>query len=148
MGQHSDDAAGQYTASGALQTEPMPARHAPDRYNVMSYPACAYCNNCDTVIRSGFNATGSQRYQCRVCKRYFTADPKDNGYSAELRQQAHKLFEQNVSMREIARQLDVNHQTIANWIRAYLEHKQAARPDDPEKPYQIWSRDEWRKRWQ
>lgn len=115
----------------------------------MSCPACIYCHQHDAVIKSGRNATGTQRYRCRACRRYFTTDPMPNGYPADLHERAYQLFLDGTSMREIGRILDVNHQTIANWLAAEDAKRsvaQAAQAESDES-YELWSIDEWRKRW-
>jgi transposase-like protein len=49
------------------------------------------------------------------------------GYSDETRLQAVKLYVEGMNLRRIARQLGVNHQSVANWVNAHA----AQLPDAP-----------------
>ncbi len=49
------------------------------------------------------------------------------GYSAEVRQQALRMYIDGVNFRRIGRFLDVHHQTIINWVNVYAEEV----PDAP-----------------
>src|SRR5688500_3340836 len=82
---------------------------------------CPYCGKSRPVIKSGFNPTGSQRYKCRSCVRYFTPKPKPMGYEHERRQQALQMYLEGMSLRAIGRTLHIHHQSVANWIQAHEE---------------------------
>jgi transposase-like protein len=68
------------------------------------------------LVKAGRNASGTQRFQCKACKRYTTVERKANGYGLEMRQQAIRLHLDGNGVRQISRLLQVNHQTVANWI--------------------------------
>lgn len=80
---------------------------------------CPRCYNADEQIRDGKTPAGSQRMRCKLCGCRYTPDPKEHGYDEEVRLQALTLHFEEVSLREIGRLLDVNHQSIANWIKDY-----------------------------
>ena len=61
---------------------------------------------------------GNQRYQCQDCKRFYMSENRRYRYPASLRQRAVELYCSGIRLREIARMLSVNHQTIAKWIDA------------------------------
>ena len=82
----------------------------------MSCPRCFAPNH---QIRDGKTPAGSQRMRCKHCGCRYTPDPKDHGYDEEVRLQALTLHLDGVSLREIGRLLEVNHQSVANWIRDY-----------------------------
>lgn len=82
-------------------------------------PRCPRCQATERQIKAGFTAAGSQRYQCKQCHCRYTPEPRENGYDEEVRLQALRLYLDDLSLREISRILDVNHQTVANWINAY-----------------------------
>ena len=82
----------------------------------MKHPACPSCHQDHYVIKSGLNHTGSQRYRCRSCRRYFTPDPKPEGYDLSIRTQALKLYLEGTSFRAIGRHLGLHHQTVSNWV--------------------------------
>ena len=74
------------------------------------------CERDEYVIKSGLNRTGSQRYRCQACRRYFTPEPKPEGYDVTLRQQALQLYLEGTSLRAIGRLLGVHHQSVSNWV--------------------------------
>lgn len=78
---------------------------------------CPHCSN--SATKAGRNLSGSQSYRCRQCGRKFTPKPRPNGYPKEMRDRAIARFLAGTSFRAIARELQVNHQTVANWIAAY-----------------------------
>ena len=79
--------------------------------------ACPLCQT-DTLIKAGLNRSGSQRYQCKVCKHYTTPAPKPNGYADATRRQALRLYLEGNGLRRIGRILEVAHPTVANWVNA------------------------------
>ncbi len=94
---------------------------------------CAYCHSTEEQIKSGLNASGSQRFRCRLCDRIYTPEPSPNGYSDEVRRQAVKLYLEGTNLRRIGRLLSVNHQSVTNWVNAYHASLPAA-PVPVEKP--------------
>ena len=81
---------------------------------------CPYCQATENQIKAGRTKAGSQRFRCKLCQRRYTPEPKERGYPEALRQQAVRLYIDGVNFRRIARQLGVNHQTVINWINAYV----------------------------
>ena len=69
----------------------------------------------------GFNPSGSQKYRCCECGKNYTPKPNENGYPAEVRLKAIKLYLEGNSFRSIERLLKVNHQSLANWVKEYSE---------------------------
>ncbi len=88
---------------------------------------CPYCKNTEGQVKDGKNDSGSQRYLCQECERHYTPDPKPRGYPVDMHKQAVKLYLEGMSFRAIGRTLDVNHQTVINWIDQYA----AQLPDPP-----------------
>ena len=82
---------------------------------------CPRCQT-NTLIKAGFNRSGSQRYQCKGCKHYVTLEPKPNGYADATRRQALQLYLEGIGLRRISRILEVAHQTIANWVNTAHAH--------------------------
>lgn len=82
-------------------------------------PTCPKCSERHKQVKDGHTPHGSQRYRCRHCGCRYTPFPKEQGYEEELRFQALQLYLDGLSMRDVARQLNVNHQSVANWIHAY-----------------------------
>ncbi len=97
---------------------------------------CPYCQATTRQIKAGLNRTGSQRFQCRECNRHYTPEPNLNGYPEAVRQQAVRLYLEGTNQRRIGRILSVNHQSVANWIKAYHQQLQADHPHHA-KPAQV-----------
>ncbi|HZH30044.1 MAG TPA: hypothetical protein VEY11_04720 [Pyrinomonadaceae bacterium] len=69
-------------------------------------------------MKAGFNRTGSQRYQCQLCRRAYTPQPLPLGYNDKTREQAIKLYLEGNGFRRIGRLLSVNHQSVANRVNS------------------------------
>lgn len=94
---------------------------------------CPKCAEKTRQSRSGFNRSGSQRYQCRHCGKKYTPCPKEQGYSQELRAKAIRMYVDGLNFRRIGRLLNVNHQSVINWVNAYASRlPEAPTPDDVE----------------
>jgi transposase-like protein len=81
------------------------------------YPMCPTCQQNESVVRSGINRIGTQRFRCCSCQRYFTPNAKKRGYDATTKAQARTLALTGIRTREIAQQLNVHHSTISLWIK-------------------------------
>jgi transposase-like protein len=103
-------------------------------------PTCPACHATHRQIKAGRHASGSQRYQCRQCGRKYAPLPASHGYAASVRAQAVRLYVDGLSLRQIARQLGVVHQTVANWVAAYSDHLPAA--PVPPQPVAVVEQDE------
>jgi len=80
---------------------------------------CPQCQATTRQIKHGFTPAGSQRYKCKHCSTRYTPDPQSVGYDEEIRLQALRLYLDGLSLREISRLLEVNHQSVANWVNRY-----------------------------
>jgi len=65
------------------------------------------------------NGSGSQKYRCNECRAVYTPEPKGNGYPAETRLLAIRMYVEGNSYGSIARILKVNPQSVANWVSRY-----------------------------
>ena len=81
-------------------------------------PLCPYCGHNRSVVKAGFNRSGSQRWRCQACRRYFTAAPKPAGLAAATRELALRLYLEGTSFRGIAKVLRVSHGSVINWVNA------------------------------
>jgi len=88
-------------------------------------PHCSHCHTA-TLVKAGFNRSGSQRYRCKACRRYVTPVPKINGHSLDDHELALKMYLEGNGLRRIGRFLQVVHQTVANWLQ--LAHTQLPTP--------------------
>lgn len=77
---------------------------------------CPKCRLSKLQIKDGFTPAGSQRYRCKSCGCRYTPAPRERGYDEEVRLQALTLHLEGYSFRQIARLLNVNHQSVVNWI--------------------------------
>ena len=93
---------------------------------------CPHCQGSEDQVKIGTNASGSQRYLCKVCQRKYTPVPSEGGYSELIRREALKLYIDGMNFRRIARTLQVSRQSVANWVKAYAQ----SLPDQPPWPAQ------------
>ena len=94
---------------------------------------CPYCAQETHQQSVGKTGAGSQRYRCGYCKRKYTPEAKEQGYPQAVRDQAVKLYVDGLNFRRIARQLGVNHQSVINWVNAYI----ASLPDQTPQPERV-----------
>jgi predicted Zn finger-like uncharacterized protein len=94
---------------------------------------CPACAQTRYQTKAGLTGAGSQRVRCGACGKRYTAQPKWRGYDPALRTQAVKLYVDGMHFRRIARQLDVQHQRVINWVNAAAD----ALPDAPPVPEQV-----------
>ena len=88
---------------------------------------CPHCHNA-TLVKDGLNASGSQRYLCKTCQRIHTPEPKPNGYPKDVREKALRLYLQGMGLRAIGRILNVNHQSVTNWVNAVSDKLEPTPP--------------------
>ena len=86
--------------------------------------SCPFCGSKERQVKAGTNS-GTQRYKCGSCKRRYTPLADGPGYTDAVRAQASQLRSQGKTIREIARQLGVNHQSVANWLHKQQEEATA-----------------------
>jgi len=89
---------------------------------------CPYCQNEDRQIKFGKNRSGSQKWRCKQCEKFYTPEPGEIGYSEEKRLQAVKMYADGMNLRRVARHLEVSPQSVANWVKAHA----AQLPDAPQ----------------
>jgi transposase len=82
---------------------------------------CPRCEETRTQHKIGKTPAGSQRYRCYVCGCKYTPVKKVRGYGPEMRRKAVQLYVDGMNLRRIGRQLGVNPQSVANWVRAHAE---------------------------
>jgi|GEM_PF-1798258 len=78
--------------------------------------ACPHCGK-DKPKKHGVTSKGTQRYVCRSCTRTFIENkfPFNSVLTKNLVVKAYK--ETNKSLREIANEYGVSHQTVKNWVK-------------------------------
>ena len=82
----------------------------------LSYLPCPTCGETTQQHQAGTNPSGTARRECQHCHRTYTPAPKHHGYDLALRRQALTLYVDGMNFRRIARHLEVNHQTVINWV--------------------------------
>jgi transposase-like protein len=92
--------------------------------------SCPRCTATHFQVKDGLTSAGSQRFRCRACNKRYTPQPKQRGYSDEVKAAAYRLYVDGANFRRIARHLDVHHQTVIDWITAHAERI----PDAPPAP--------------
>ena len=92
---------------------------------------CPYCQQAENQVKAGRTKAGSQRYKCKACQRWYTPEPKQQGYPDAIRKQAVRLYVDGMNLRRIGRHLGVDHKTVSHWVKAYAAQLDAAAvPDD------------------
>ena len=91
-------------------------------------PLCPLCASAHRQIKNGKTRYGVQQYRCYACQKTYNPTPKKHGYPLELRCKAVQMYVDGTSFRRIARFLEVNHQTVVNWVNAH----HAALPAPPQ----------------
>lgn len=87
-------------------------------------PVCPDCHGFHRQTKAGMAVNGNQRYQCQDCKRFYVGENRRFRYSADVRAKAVEMHSNGLAYRHIARLLDVNHQTVSNWITIASFNKQ------------------------
>jgi len=80
---------------------------------------CPKCKATTRQVKNGLNGSGSQKYKCNECGGVYTPEPKDKGYPPETRRMAIRMYVEGSSYGSIARVLQVNPQSVANWVTQY-----------------------------
>ena len=80
---------------------------------------CPGCEDKVRQIKTGRNRSGTQRMLCRDCGRTSTIAPKPRGYAEEVREKAVRMYVEGNNFRRIGRLLNVNHQSVVNWVNSY-----------------------------
>jgi transposase-like protein len=88
---------------------------------------CPHCHHA-SLVKAGRNASGSQRFQCKLCKRYTTLAPRLNGHPLDEHEQALRLLAEGNGLRSIGRLLHISHGTVINWINRYHAQIQSPPP--------------------
>lgn len=58
---------------------------------------------------------------CRGCGKTSTPEPKERGYSEQVREKAVRMYVEGNNFRRIGRLLGVNYQSVVNWVNFYHE---------------------------
>lgn len=80
---------------------------------------CPHCHGTHRQPKWGRTACGSQKHRCQDCRLTYTPAPQKNGYPDGLHHEAVTMSLDGLNQRRIARLLEVNHQSVANWLKTY-----------------------------
>ncbi len=104
---------------------------------------CQSCQSSERQIKTGRNGCGTQRFMCRECGKTYTPEAKRQGYSEEVREKAVRMYVEGNNFRRIGRLLNVNHQSVVNWVNAYHEKIKDTAAVPPQTPIiemdELWS---------
>jgi transposase len=78
---------------------------------------CPRCQANNRQWKIGLTAARCQRYECGNCGCRYVPEPKTAGCPETVRQQAVKLYLDEMDYRRIGRQLEADHVTVMNWVR-------------------------------
>lgn len=76
---------------------------------------CPFCKN-KAVVKDGRTNANSQRLRCKSCGKRFVTNGKYSGYGNPGILAAARMRFNGKSLRLIAANLGVNHQTVSNWL--------------------------------
>ena len=82
---------------------------------------CPKCQSEKEQNKDGLTKAGSQRHRCKTCGTRYTPEPKRQGYSQVVRNQAVSMYADGLNLRQIGRHLKVSHSTVIRWIKAHAE---------------------------
>ncbi len=82
---------------------------------------CPKCGNEEKQYKIGKMVAGSQRYRCYLCHSSYAPEKKVAGYSKATRQKAIQSYLDGMNLKRIGRQLGINPQAVANWVKQYAE---------------------------
>lgn len=104
---------------------------------------CQSCRSSERQIKTGRNRSRTQRFMCRGCGKTYTPEAKKQGCAEEVREKAVRMYVEGNNFRRIGRLLNVNHQSVVNWVNAYHEKVKAAVAMPSETPTiemdELWS---------
>jgi insertion element IS1 protein InsB len=103
---------------------------------------CPHCERTEQQVKIGHNASGSQRYLCKVCRRKYTPVASPQVYSEAVRAEAVRLYVDGMNQRRIARTLGVSHQSVANWIKRHADSLPNQPPEPEVQPLEVNELDE------
>ena len=78
---------------------------------------CPKCGETSNQIKAGYQASGAQRCQCKVCKHKYDLNPKGKGYSEEKKREALRIYYSGVSGRGVGKLLNMSKANVYNWIK-------------------------------
>jgi len=86
-------------------------------------PPTQVCPTCGSehLIKNGFSHNGKPKYQCKACSRQFVINPTNSPVSEETKQLIDRLLLERISLRGIARVIQVSW----SWLQDYVNQKLA-----------------------
>ena len=78
---------------------------------------CPKCGKTENQVKAGYNASGTQRCQCKECGTRYTINPKQREYPKEIRELAIKMYYGGISARGVGKILKMNQSNVMNWIK-------------------------------
>ena len=84
---------------------------------------CPRGRTVEQQVKSGYNRSGTQRCQCKLCGTRYTLDPKKHEYPDEIKQQAFRLHSEGKSGRQIGRALGMNKANVYHWLQKQQERE-------------------------
>lgn len=78
---------------------------------------CRYCAKKDDVVKRGRSTSGKQRYQCRLCNRYFQFDYVYNACKPGVKEQIVEMAMSGAGIRDTVRMLKVGINTVIGTLK-------------------------------
>jgi transposase-like protein len=80
---------------------------------------CPRCKSRQHQQKAGFTLAGSRKFHCRLCKRWYTPQPKRRGHPETTYYEAVRLRREGLSYKRIANLLSVTPMAVFHWVKDY-----------------------------
>jgi len=77
---------------------------------------CSHCG-CNNLQKNGKSITGTQRWHCMGCKKYFQREYRYNAYTAGIKDKIIEMTLNCSGVRDIGRVLKVNKNTVVSVLK-------------------------------
>jgi transposase-like protein len=74
--------------------------------------SCPSCGDTESIVRFGYNRSGTERLRCRACGRCFTPNGKSRAITPEKEKLIENCLAERMSQYGIARALGVSRDTV------------------------------------
>ena len=82
---------------------------------------CPKCGQSENQINAGYNRSGTQRCECKICKHKYTHNGKTREYTEEVKKEAMRIYYSGVSGRGVGKILGMSKANVLNWIKKSKE---------------------------
>jgi len=81
---------------------------------------CPHCKG-NNLQKNGKSITGTQRWRCKACKKYFQQEYRYNAYTQGIKERIIELTLNSSGVRDIGRALKINKNTVVAVLKKTLK---------------------------